>query len=128
MAKKSVSFFMEKKLQKYMTPEAKQFTLSEWYRFMFPYIPFITGTLASTTEFGTDLTPEQAMLQGLESIKDNIHFRVPYASNQNNGDNFNFTKDLHPMAQAHWEQVAADLHGDQIVKELKDFIKRSENK
>lgn len=129
MAKKNVSFFMENELQKYMTPEAKQFALSEWYRFMFPYIPFVTGTLASTTEFsGTNLTPEQAMLQGLESIEDNIHFRVPYASNQNNGDNFNFTKDLHPMAQAHWEQVAADLHGDQIVKELKDFIKRSENK
>lgn len=124
---KTVSFYMEKELQKYMTPEAKKFALSEWYRFMFPYIPFETGTLASLMEFSeTTLTPEQAMLIGLESIEDCIHFRAPYASNQNDGDNFNFTKDLHPLAQAHWEQVAADLHGEQIVNALKKFVKRSE--
>ena len=127
---KSVSFYMEKELQRYMTPEATEFLLSEWYRFMFPYIPFLSGMMASLAEPITDsispnLTTEQAMLMGLESIKETktyIHFRSPYASVQNDGDDFNFTKDLHPLAQAHWEQVAADLHGEQIVNALKKFI------
>ena len=128
---------MEKELQRYMTPDATEFILSEWYRHMFPYIPFRSGMLASLAEpitdgFAPNLTPEQAMLMGLNSISETktyIHFRVPYASVQNNGDDFNFTKDLHPLAQAHWEQVAADLHGESIVNAVKKYIankKRSE--
>ena len=128
---------MEKELQRYMTPEATEFLLSEWYRFMFQYIPFRSGMLASLAEPITDgitpnLTPEKALLMGLNSISETktyIHFRAPYASVQNDGDDFNFTKDLHPLAQAHWEQVAADLHSESIVNAVKKYIankKRSE--
>lgn len=134
---KSVSFYMEKELQKYITPEAKNFLLVTWYRYMFPYIPFRTGLMASLMDIPENaqnieqLSPDQALELGLQSIQTNpenvIHFRAPYASRQNEGDNFNFTRDLHPLAQAHWEQVAADLHGEQIIDELKAFIKRSEN-
>lgn len=127
---KSVSLYMEEELKQYMTPEATEFLLSEWYRFMFQYIPFRTGMLASLAEpvidgISPQLTPEQAMLMGLDSIsqtKNYIHFRAPYASVQNGGDDFNFTKDLHPLAQAHWEQVAADLHGESIINAVKKFI------
>ncbi len=130
---KSVSFYLEEELKKFMTPEAKNFTLVSWYRYMFPYIPFNTGLLASLMDIQekTNLSPEQAMLLGIEAIENNprnvIHFRAPYASVQNDGDNFNFTKDLHPLAQAHWEQVAADLHGEQIVTELKKYVHRRNN-
>ncbi len=132
---KSVSFYMEKELQKYMTPEAKNFLLVTWYRYMFPYIPFRTGLLASLMDIPEDtknieqLSPDYALKLAIDNIQSNpdnvIHFRAPYASRQNEGDNFNFTKDLHPLAQAHWEQVAADLHGEQIIDEIKAFIKRS---
>ena len=75
------------------------------------------------------LSPDYALKLAIDNIQSNpdnvIHFRAPYASRQNEGDNFNFTKDLHPLAQAHWEQVAADLHGEQIIDEIKAFIKRS---
>lgn len=133
--KKTVSFYMEKELQKYMTPEAEKFVLSEWYRYMFPYIPFRTGVLASLMDLPENakdiqLSPEEAMLTGLEAIQADsrnvIHFRAPYATRQYEGEDFNFTRDLHPLAQAHWAQVAADLHGEQIVNELKKFVKRSE--
>ena len=133
--KKSVSFYMEKELQKKLTPEAKNFVLVTWYRYMFPYIPFRTGLLASLMDIPgsakniEELSPDYAMELAIRNIQSNpknvIHFRAPYASWQNNGDNFNFTRDLHPLAQAHWEQVAADLHGEQIIDELKAFIKRS---
>lgn len=70
------------------------------------------------------MSPEQAMLEGLDSIDQNIHFKAPYASNQYNGNNFNFTKDQHPLAQSHWAEVAADLHGEEIVKATKKYIIR----
>ena len=137
---KNVSFYMEKELQKYLTPEAKNFFLCTWYRYMFPYIPFQTGLLASLMDLPEDknkaknlkLTADEAVLLGLESIENDprnvIHFRAPYAERQYEGVDFNFTRDLHPLAQAHWAQVAADLHGEQIIKEYAAFVKRSENK
>ena len=135
--KKDVSFYMEKELRKYMTPEAKNFLLCTWYRYMFPYIPFKTGLMASLMDLPENaktlnLPPEQAMLIGLESIQNDprnvIHFRAPYANRQYEGTDFNFTRDLHPLSQAYWAQVAVDLHGEQIVKEYAAFVKRSENK
>jgi len=131
---KTVSFYMEEALQKHMTPEAKRFFLVTWYRYMFPYIPFRTGLLASLMDIPENvkdiqIKPDEAMLMGLQDIETNpdnvIRFRAPYATWQNEGDGFNFTRDLHPLAQAHWEQVAADLHGEQILNEYKAFVKRS---
>jgi hypothetical protein len=129
---KKVSFYMEKELQRYMTPEAKNFFLCTWYRYMFPYIPYKTGLLASLMAASEDaeqnitISPEQSMIMGLEAIKSNpnnvMHFKAPYANRQYEGTDFNFTRDLHPLAQAHWAQVAADLHGEQIINELKQYI------
>lgn len=133
---KSVSFYMEKELQRYMTPEAKNFFLCTWYRYMFPYIPFVSGTMASLMSVSDDaenvkLSPEQAMALAIESIQNDprnvIHFKAPYSNRQYEGENFNFTRDLHPLAQARWAQVAADLHGEQIMTEFKGFVERSKN-
>jgi len=119
-----VSFYMERALQKATSPDVKRFFLMDWYRKMFPYIPFVTGMLASTMDIEMQRTPEQSMLAGLESIDQNIHFKAPYASNMYYGDGFNFTKDQHPLAQARWAQVAADLHGEELVNDLREFIRR----
>ena len=133
--RKSVSFYMEKELQKYLTPQSKNFLLCTWYRYMFPYIPFRTGLMASLMALPEnkkveDIHPDDAMYIGLENIKNDpenvIRFRAPYANRQYEGTNFNFTRDHHPLAQAHWGEVAADLHGEQIVKEYKAYVKRSE--
>ena len=133
---KNVSFYLEKELQRYITPEAKNFFLCTWYRYMFPYIPFRSGVMASLMEYSDNkemknisLSPDVALLMALDEIQNNpenvIHFKAPYSNRQYEGDNFNFTRDLHPLAQAHWAQVSADLHGEQIIKELKGFIERS---
>lgn len=134
---KKVSFYLEKELQRYMTPEAKNFFLCSWYRYMFPYIPFKSGLMASLSDLPENsgekfkISPDVALLMGLESIENDpqnvIHFRAPYANRQYEGDDFNFTKDLHPLAQAHWAEVAADLHGEQLIKELKGYVERSKN-
>lgn len=136
MPEKSVSFYLDEELKRYMTPEAKNFFLCTWYRYMFQYIPFRTGLLASLAEpiQGAEelkISPDVAMMSGLEAIQNDprnvIHFKVPYANRQYEGENFNFTKDIHPLAQAHWAQVAADLHGEQIIKEFKGYVERSKN-
>lgn len=138
-SEKNVSFYMNKELQRYTTPEAKNFLLCTWYRYMFPYIPFRTGLMASLMDLpegersdNIKLSPDEAMLIGLETIENDprnvIHFRAPYSNRQYEGTDFNFTRDLHPLAQAHWAQVAADLHGEQIIKEYAAYVKRSENK
>ena len=125
---------MEKELQRYINPESKNFFLCTWYRYMFPYIPFKSGLMASLMAVpdgaeNIQLSPEQAMTLGLESIQNDprnvIHFKAPYSNRQYEGEDFNFTRDLHPLAQAHWAQVAADLHGEQIIKEFKGFVERS---
>lgn len=122
---------MEKELQKYTSPAAENFLLCTWYRYMFPYIPFDTGTLASTMAINEEnISPEEAMQIGLEAIQNNpqnvIHFKVPYASTQYDGLDFNFRTDQHPLACAQWGKIAADLHGEQIVQEFKNYIRRSE--
>lgn len=120
----SISFYLDKELQKITGKDATRFLLQQWYIKMFPYIPFVTGTLASTTDIEIQRSPDQSMLEAIEGIDESIHFKAPYASNMYYGDNFNFTKDQHPLAQAHWAQVAADLHGEELSRELKDFIIR----
>lgn len=133
MPNKSVSFYMEKELQKYMTPEAKKFFLSTWYRYMFQYIPFRSGVMASLMDFPENakdiqLSPDEALQMGLAAIQADpenvIRFKAPYAARQYYGKNFNFTRDLQSLAQARWAEVAADLHGEQIVKEFAREIKR----
>ena len=135
MSHKNVSFYMEQELQKYMTPAAKNFFLCTWYRYMFPYIPFRTGLMASLIDIPEDtknfnISPDTALQMGLAAIKADpenvIRFKAPYAERQYNGENFNFARDLHPLAQARWAQVAAELHGEQIVKEYAGYVKRSE--
>lgn len=138
MPNKTVSFYMEKELQKYMTPEAKNELLCAWYRYMFDYIPFRSGIMASLMDYPEDkevrknikLSPEEAKQIGLSVIKATpenvIRFKAPYATRQYYGENFNFTHDLHTLAQARWAEVAADLHGEQIVKEFAGYVKRSE--
>lgn len=126
---------MEKELQKYMTPEAKNFFLCTWYRYMFPYIPFRSGVMASLMDIsestkGLQLSPDEALQIGLATIQADpenvIRFKAPYAARQYYGEDFNFTRDLHPLAQARWAEVATDLHGEQIVKEFAGYVKRSE--
>lgn len=119
---------MEEELKKYMTPEAKNYLLCSWYRYMFPYIPFDTGVLASLMAVSDEeILPYDAMQKGLENIRSDsrnvIHFKVPYASTQYDGINFNFRTDQHPLACAKWAEVAADLHGEQIINELKLFVR-----
>lgn len=116
--------------------EVKIFALETWYRYMFPYIPFRTGVLASTThlKYQTgDMIKEVIEIRDANgkvidtkipsvSVKgDGIHFNVPYASRMYHGD-FNFRRESHPLATNYWGEVAFNKHGKAIADEILAFI------
>lgn len=135
MSHKSVSVYLNRELQKYITPESKNYLLCTWYRYMFQYIPFKTGLMASLMDMPENkkdikVSPDEALQNALAKIQSEpenvIRFKAPYAHRQYCGENFNFTKELHPLSTAGWAQVAADLHGEQIVKEFAGYVKSKE--
>ena len=126
MAEQNISFVLDEKLQKIVSPDATKYLLQQWSIKMFPYIPFVTGTLASTYDIEQRMSPDEAMVAGLENIEQSIHFKAPYASNMYYGEGFNFTRDQHPQAQARWAEVARDLHGEELSKAFVEYITRKE--
>lgn len=127
MARVSVKAILDKPLARLMTPDAKRFLLMEWYRLMFQYIPFRTGVLASgmdAVEDAKPMTPEMAAEIMLASIDQQIVFRAIYAIRLYYGDDFNFSRELHPLAQARWAEAAWADHGQQIMEALKNYAIR----
>lgn len=53
-----------------------------------------------------------------------IEFVQPYAAYVFNGDGFNFSKDVHPLAQAHWDEPTEKNQGNKIAAEVTAYIKR----
>ena len=133
------------KLTQILTPESQIFLMQTWYRYMFKYIPYDTGALASTMNIKERkrMSPQQAQQMGESSINtDNsgiatvkisggrtrlpaeIRFKVPYAHRIYNGTYMNFKRDMHPNACARWGEVSKNLYGAQIGKEFNEFIRR----
>lgn len=110
MADVTVGAYLNDMLSRMVSPEAKEELLIEWYKSMYEYIPFVTGNLANNISIQSD----------------GIHFKVPYARRQYYGDNFNFTKDQHPLAQARWGNVAWDLHQEEIMNDFINYLKKGE--
>lgn len=71
-------------------------------RYFDPYVPMDSGDLVSTYT-AHDYTLEYSM---------------PYARRQYNGDGFNFSRDKHALATAHWDAAAMSAKGAQIAREI----------
>lgn len=133
------------KLTQVVTPENQIFLLQTWYRYMFKYIPYDTGGLASTYNIKSKqrMSPQQSQQMGEAGINsDNagigsvdlgkgttrlpaeIRFKAPYAHKIYYGTYMNFKKEMHPNACALWGEVSKNLHGAQIGKEFNLFIRR----
>ncbi|MGN0450610.1 MAG: hypothetical protein ACI4FN_00650 [Acutalibacteraceae bacterium] len=129
MADRNVSFYLERELQKFKTPAVKNYALQMWYKRMYPYIPFESGILADQVSFE----------------EDGIHFKGPQSRylyygmlmvSPTTGSSWAkkderkvltnkaliMSHEQHPLACAKWGEVAANLHGDVISKEIKEYI------
>lgn len=72
-----------------------------------PYVPFLEGPLSQTVVVSS---------KGVTYIQ-------PYARYQYKGEDFNFTRDKHPLASAYWDKAMLRDHGDEFNQEVKDTIK-----
>ncbi len=129
MADRNVSFYLNQELQKFKTPAVKEFSLVAWYRRMYPYIPFENGILADNISIEND----------------GLHFKNPQARylyygmlmvSPTTGSSWakkderkvltnkplTMSHEQQPLACARWGKVAADLHGDAISREIKNYI------
>lgn len=73
-----------------------------------PYVPMATGMLA----------------QDVTITEDAVTYNQKYAHRQYNGTDFNFSKDLHPLATAKWDRAMAAAKGQQLADDIKTYIER----
>lgn len=80
-------------------------------RYMNPYVPYRDSGLSSNYETGVD------------AISGFVRYDSPYAHYQYTGEDFTFTKDMHPLATHHWDKAMLITQRDQLTREA-DLIRR----
>ena len=73
-----------------------------------PYVPMDTGMLA----------------QDVTITDEAVIYNRNYAKKPYNGENLNFSKDLHPLATAKWDRAMAVAKGQQIADDIQNYIER----
>ena len=82
------------------------FAATQWHKHYEPYVPMHEGILAHNVT----VEPWQ------------ITHNAIYAHYQYEGEGFNFRRDLHPKACAHWDQAARATEEQAFVSELQAYI------
>lgn len=77
-------------------------------KMMNPYVPMDTGTLSQS--------------YATEPYK--VIYNQPYAHRLYEGEGFNFSKEKHPLATAHWDNAAKEARGNELAKEMTAYIRR----
>ena len=81
---------------------------TEFERKMEKYVPWLSGTLAQTTEVSAE----------------GVTYIQPYAHYQYVGEDFNFTKDTHPLATAYWDKAMMTNEGEAFIKQVQVLLRR----
>lgn len=80
-------------------------------RLMNPFVPMDTGALSQTVETKAD------------NERGIVHYLVPYAHRQYNGESFNFSKEKHPLATHHWDKAMLIAKRNELVKTVDNYRK-----
>lgn len=110
--------------------ETMTYVHTRLHAYMSPYVPMDSGMMDQTV----DIKPEYD------------HYKSPYSHFQWEGKVFvddrgstyarrseskhatskdlNYSKDKHPLATAHWEQAAIAAKGDELCKDITDYLRR----
>lgn len=91
-----------------LSDDVKVYANTRLHALCSPYVPMDTGMLDQTV----DIT------------KDYVHYKVPYAHKNWDGDGINFSVDKHPLATSHWERAMATAKGQQLADEIQAYIER----
>jgi hypothetical protein len=99
-------------------PVHKFFT-NTCYLHMDKYVPFDSGDLASTVSISND--------------GKYIIYNMPYASYQWRGEREdgshkineeNRNRSMHPLATSHWDKKMITAEGDDVIKEVADYMRK----
>ena len=105
--KVTVSASLQKKLAECLDDSTKIFANNTLFRYMYPYTPYVTGTMSEDVDIDAD----------------GIHYNSIYANRNYYGEGFKFSKEKHPLAQAKWGEIAGKIHGSAIARETENYIK-----
>lgn len=106
---KLVDFDVNKTLKRLINNDKVGLFMAETCaRYMNPYIPMETGMLS----------------QNYITEPWEVTYTQPYAHTMLEGDGFNFSKEQHPLATAHWDEATQKAKSTQIAKEIQSFIER----
>lgn len=98
----------QKTIQRIIGDGVKVYANTRLHAYCSPYVPMDTGYLDQTV----DIT------------KDYVHYKAPYAHKMWDGEGLNFSKDKHPLATSHWEKAMAASKGQQLAKDIENYIKK----
>ncbi|MCI8332848.1 MAG: hypothetical protein HFE78_08505 [Clostridiales bacterium] len=105
--KVTVSAPLQKKLAGCLDNETKIFANNTFFRYLYPYTPYVTGTMSEDVDID----------------EEGIHYNSVYANRNYYGEGFNFSKEKHPLAQEKWGEVAGSIHGVAISREVENYVK-----
>lgn len=120
-----------KHLAKINNADFWKFAATEWWRLMYPYIPFSTGVLMSTTDISVKekMTEQEAINKALSSnnfkAEGNctgvINFNAPYAHAAYDS-NRGFRTDTHPLASSKWDKAAEPTEKPKLIAALQKYV------
>lgn len=84
------------------------FAANEWHRFITPYVPMDTGTLAETVNINSS------------KLYGEVEYLAPYAHRMYE-NNYNFRKDKHKLASAHWDKAAEPTQKPKLIAAMQDY-------
>lgn len=84
------------------------------------YVPMDTGTLAETTIIGRQTTGNV--------LSDRVIYTTIYAHYiwkgiSRTGNELNYQLDKHPLATSHWEKKMWTAEGNDVIKEVQNYIR-----
>jgi hypothetical protein len=101
-------FNPQQTVSKILDDSVGTFTAETWGRCFNPYVPMQSGMLS----------------KGYRTEPFKVIYDSPYAHKMYEGDNFNFSKEQHPLATSHWNEPAFTAKKDIVAKEISTFIAR----
>lgn len=117
------------------------FVASEWSRYFAKYAPMQTGTLAQSVDiepFKVTYTQPYAhyMWEGVKYVdpiykKGGFHnadssrwWSRPGVTKIETNIPLNYSKEINPLAQSHWEEPAQDAFADDVARAVSQYLRR----
>jgi len=99
-------FHTQKTINRILDKEFMSYFSNEVARRMDKYVPMQEGMLAQNTV----IKPES------------ITFLSPYSHYQYQGKNFNYSREMHPLATSHWDEVMIKIEGKDLSRDLSKYL------